>query len=309
MRGGLLPRRIPEGPFLFLCTGYGRDADGGGSGAAEGLRAGAGRGAGGVNVVDEQHVAIGNGCGVRRDERAAEILAPLMRGETGLALGSPMTRENIGSQMQAQIGAAPAEEMDRAAREEFRLVEAALAAFAGIERDGHDDQIGGQIGDGENGIGEERAEALCQRLHAVVFQQVEQSAQLIAVEAPRDGLLERRRRGAAGAAKGVIGGAFRVREQGFAAAVAKRAGLRGEMIPAGSADGQEGETGEREAADAAIGGEEYGGEAVEGSMRRTSEHADHRAPGRVGGWRDFGRQRNALTAEDAPRSGGRNAES
>lgn len=267
-----------------------------------------GRSPGGVNVVDEQHVAIGNGCGARRDKCSAEILAPLMGSKTGLAFGGALPRKKIRSQMQAQIGATAAEDMDGAAREDLRLVEAALAAFAGKEGDGHDEQIRGQIGDGENGIGEQCAETPGQRLHAVVFQQMEEGAQLIAVESPGNGLLKRRQRGAAGAAKGFSCGQFGLMRQRFAAAVAERAGLGREMIPAGGANGQERETGEREAADAAIGGEEDGGKAVEGGVRRTSQHADHRAPGRVGGWRNFGRQRDTLTAEDAPRSGGRNAE-
>jgi len=250
-----------------------------------------------------------NGRGARRDERAAEILAPLMRGEAGLAFRGAVTPEDIESQVHAQIRAAVAEGTDRMTSDELRLVEAALAALAGKERNGHDDQLSGQIRDGEYRIGEERAQALRQGVHAVVFQQVEQGAQFIAVEAPSDSLLEGRCRRAAGAAERFFSGEIRFVRQRLAASVAERARLWGKMIPAGRTDGKKREAAERDAADAAIGGEEHSGKAVECGLRRTSEHANHRAPGRIGRWRDFRRQRKTLTTEDAPRSGGRNAES
>lgn len=308
-RGGLLLRRSSEQSFLFLRASNGGDVDRGGSGSPESLGAGAGGSPGGVNVVDEQHVAIGNGRGAGRDKCSAEILAPLMGGKTGLAFGGALPYENVGGEMEAPIGATAAEDMDGAAREDLRLIEAALAALAGKEGNGHDDQVSGQIGDGENGICEKRAETPGQRVHAVVFQQVHQGAQFVAVEAPGDGLLKRRRRSAAGTAEGLFAEELRFIRQRFAAAVAERAGLRGKMVPAGRADGEQREAGERKAADTAIGGKEYGGETVEGTARRTSQHADHRAPGRIGGWRNFRRQWKTLTTEDAPRSGGRNAES
>jgi hypothetical protein len=152
---------------------------------------------------------------------------------------------------------------------------------------------------------------------------VQQSPQLALVDPVGDGPGEVRRRDATGAAQSVTGEAsFRIRYRidGFPAARAKRPGLGGKIVPAGAANRKEGETSKWKAADAAVGGEKNGGEAVEGADPGTSEHANHRAPSRYVRfrWRNFGsarppvnrvlvhwaaRQGKTLT-EDTPRFGG-----
>jgi hypothetical protein len=123
------------------------------------------------------------------------------------------------------------------------------------------------------------------------------------VDAVGDGLFKIGRLDAAGAAEEYAGCAG-IGVEGFAAARAEDCGLGRKAAPAGGTDGQERETRKRKAADAAIGGEEDGREAVEEAREGTSEHANHGAPCREVGWRNFGRRQGKALTEDTPRFGG-----
>jgi hypothetical protein len=177
-----------------------------------------------------------------------------MRAQAGLTFGGTPSDQKRGRKLDVQLGTALAQCGQQTPRQKFGLVESAAAPFLPVQwhRDGQ--QISRKLGNGQNLLREKRAQAFRQRLHAVVFQQVQQAPQLTLVDAVGDGDLKVRRGCAAGAAQGFTGEAsFRI--DGFAAAGAKRPGLGGKIVPAGGANRKEGETSKREAADAAVGGE------------------------------------------------------
>lgn len=289
-------------------TSDGGDPDVGGSGAFERGGAGAGGGAGGVDVVDEEDVAAVDPLGMRDRKSAAHVGTTLMGGEPRLTVCGALPFEQPCLELQMERGLLAAQGSDGRACQPIGLVEAALAALAPVEGDGDDGEVRGQAGDLADLVGQKDAEALGDGLEAVVFEQVQEAAQGPAINAVGDGFFKVGGRGAAGAAEGICRiGAGEVEGEGFAAAEAAGPELGGQAVPAGGADGKEGKTRKREAADAAIGGEEDGGEAVgyemQGTARRTSEHANHSAPGRHIGRRSFTGQGNTLT-EDAPQFGG-----
>jgi hypothetical protein len=288
--------------LFLLSAGDSGDPDRRGSCAAERGGAGAGGGAGGENVVDEENVAALDHLGPRDKESPADVRTALMRSEAGLAFGGALPHQQRSGQFDAHLGATAAEGGDQAAREPLGLVEPAAAAFSAMEGNGNGEQFGGQIREGEDWFREQASEAFRQRLHTVVFKEMEQGAELAVIDAVCDGLGEVRRHGLAGTAHR-SGAAGRIPRKSLATASAKGTCLSGEIVPAGRTDGQESETSKRQAADAAIGGKKYGGETVQDGPAGTSEHANHRTPGRYIGWRNFGRQGKTLT-EDTPRFGG-----
>lgn len=202
--------------MFLLRASDGGNQDGSGSRTAQGGGAGTGGGAGGEDVVDEQDRAAAEGFGTRNKKSAAHIGATLMRAEARLTFGGAPPCEQPRGQLHAQLRASQAQSGEGGAREQLRLIEAALTVLAFEKRHGDDEEIGRQIGEGEDRFGEKSAEAPGKRLHTVVLEQVEEGTELIVIHAVRDGLAEIGRGDAAGTAKGVIGGSW-IEFQGFAA--------------------------------------------------------------------------------------------
>ena len=178
--------------------------DSGSAGADECLAAGAGGGTGGVDVVDEENVAVfdlalswfaGN------EKSATKVVAALFGSESGLAFRSPATTEGPRGELKPYLRPAAAEAAGEGGGEQFGLVESARAFAAAMERDGYDEQRRGQVGDREEAGGEELGEVSGHWLDAVVLEELDECAEMVVVEAVCDGELERRRGEAADAAE------------------------------------------------------------------------------------------------------------
>jgi len=268
--------------------------------------AGAGGGAGGIDVVDKQDIFSPDRRGPGDKKSAADIDAALMRAEARLTFGGALPLEQRGHKVDAYLRAPRAEGGKQTAGKQVRLIKSVLAAFLFEERNGDDPEVGGEVGNHQDLLGEQRSEALCQGFHPVIFEEVEEGAEGSGIDAVGYGFLKIGWLDAAGATA-LFGeqagmGAAGIKRQGFAAAGAERGGLSGQIVPAGSTDGQEGKTRKRGAANAAVGGKKDCGETIESDGEGTSEHANDRAPCCNIGWRNFGRQGKALT-EDTPHFG------
>lgn len=84
------------GGDLFLGARDRCDANGRGAGTPESCRAGAGGGAGGVDIVDQQDVPAVDLRGPGDDKGGADIHAALMGGEAGLTFGGTLPGEESG---------------------------------------------------------------------------------------------------------------------------------------------------------------------------------------------------------------------
>jgi len=117
--------------------------------------------------------------------------------------------------------------VDGVSGEGARLVEAALFAFAAMQRDRHDEHFGWSLG---RQLCDSRCEHNAKRtgrgMDAIVFERVDGCTQRIVVGSERDGTYERRRRQAAGPA-GARGGGILRRGlvEGVAATMAEYAAL------------------------------------------------------------------------------------
>jgi hypothetical protein len=280
----------------FLCAGPFERA--GGS---------AGGGAGGVDVVDQQKAAAGEGPGgagvAGHGEGGLQVAAAGGGGERGLGFSG------FGAQEQARLDlerhAVVPGGVGEGTGEQLGLVEAAPALLAGMQGYGHNRHPQGDAGLGGDLRGHESAEWPRDRLHAGVFEQVDERAHGAAIEAVGDGAVEGGWDEAAGAAEPVagsaVGGRKGVGAEGFTTVEAEGAGLRGQVKPAGGADGDAGEACERGGAEGAGGGENGGAEGV----GLTSEDADDGAPAGVRGHEPGvgSVEQRRPARENAPRSG------
>jgi hypothetical protein len=243
--------------ILALRAGDGGYAHGGGAGFNEHLRAGAGGGAGGVDVVYEQDVAAADGLSVGDKKSAAQILAALARSQPRLAFGGSLTHKATGRHLEDSLRMRASKMADRFCREGAGLVEAALTHAAGMQGHGDDKQVRGRTGLEEllDGGGQARSENFGDRRNAVVFKGVDGAAHCAVIDAVADGGDKGRRREATGAAeRGVVRGQGREEEIFSAAGAAKCAGF-GELCPAGFTDGRGCEMRKKAAAKNAGGGE------------------------------------------------------
>lgn len=192
-------------------------------------------------------------------------------------------------------------------REEFRLIEAAGAPAAAVQRNGHDEQRRGQVGNGEDARGEQCSETPREGLNAAVFEEMKQRAELVLIKAVGYSEREGRFREPADAAQdgklaGLVGG---LEAEVFSAAGTERAGLRAEVAPAGGADGNGGEFSKRSAAEAARRWKQDSRDGIECADGGTSEDANYCAPCRCFGWRMLHQRRMLHAAEDSPRAASR----
>jgi hypothetical protein len=288
--------------MFLLRAGHSGDPNGRGSRATQRSGASPCCGARRINVVDQNHVAATDRLRFGDKKSAANIRTALMRVKARLTCSLPPPYKQRRGKFDLYPGTALAQGAHHPASQQVRLVESTRSAFFPEQRNRYSKEIGRQPWDGQNLIRQQRSEGFCQGLDALIFKEVEQSPQLALINAVGDGLIEIRGRHATRAAESFAGRAW-IALEGLATEGAKPARLCGQIVPAGRTNRQEGETNKRETANAAIGGENDGGKAVEGANHGTSKHANYRAPSRYMGWRNFGRQGKALT-EDTPRFGG-----
>ena len=269
---------LPERDGFGLRAGEGGDEDLPGACFTEGRGAGAGGGATGVDIVDEQDIAAGDEGGLGHGEGAAEVLAALAGVEAELAFGLPGAGEEVMGGTQTKGGMGAAEGVEGVGGEELGLVEAALAGLAAEEGDGGDEGLGGGIeewGEIGNGVGEEMAERPGGQAKGVEFQKANEAAQLALIDAEGDGAGEGGRNAAARGterAGGVAAGeeALAFKAEGFAADDAERRGgvgfgLGAKRAEAELANGEGRGAEKRGGAEPAVGGEEGGEEIVKGA--------------------------------------------
>ncbi len=217
-------------------------------------------------------------CRMRDKKSAADIHAALMRAEARLTFGSALPTSSAAASLMWVSGRRGRRAAMRPRASNSDWLNPRLRRFLPEERDRDGEQIMGQIRNGEDLIGQQCAEraspaAPCRHISAGAAGSAACPDRCRGQPPWRNrGRLARQGRHTVSPAPGGIG------LEGLAAAGAEQAILCGEIVPAGGTDGQEGETGKREAADEAISGENDGGEAVEGPGRGTSKHANHGAP-------------------------------
>src|SRR6185437_16503020 len=95
--------------------------------AAQRMRTRAGRRAGGIDVIDQQHVAAGELRGPRDKKSAANIRAALMRAEARLTFRCALACQRARDEFEAHLRTAASQDGDGAARQALRLVESPLA--------------------------------------------------------------------------------------------------------------------------------------------------------------------------------------
>jgi hypothetical protein len=197
--------RIPPGHSFALRPRHCNHPDRSGAGVHQNAAAGAGGCAGGIDVVDQQDVAASEFRRARRKKSAAQILATLTRGEPRLACRRSLAFEHPRGEAQIPSRSRSARngcvEYD-GLREERGMIEAALAEFRGVQ--GHRDSkhLPRHLRFACRFAWlEQRFEADCEqppkavrdRLHSVVFQEVDQSPQMPLIHAVSDSSREGRR--------------------------------------------------------------------------------------------------------------------
>lgn len=293
-----------------LGAGDGGDMHTGCAGAEEGLAAGAGRSAGGVDVVDEEDVSscdVALGVFACDGKSATDVGTSLARAEACLTLRGPAAGESVGSELQLELRLPAMEAAREGAGEMLCLIESPASFASAMERYGHDEQGWRELGNGENALGEHCAETKGDGLDAVVLEQVEEGSEFVLIEAPCDGEGEGWRGGAAEPAERLrrIGVGTGGDAEVFSAAGAEGFGLGMEKVPAGRADGRGGEFSERGGAEAAGRWDQDRGDSVERASGRTSKDANHCAPCRCFGRRMIHGRRMLHAAEDSPHAASR----
>jgi len=256
--------------LVTLGAGDGGDVDACCPGTQEGLTAGPGGGAGGVNVVDEQYMMACDGAlrlFTGNGKSATHVDAALMGAEPGLAFRGPAALEYPRGELKPHLRLLLPETADEAVGEMLGLIESAAAFAAAMQRDGHDEQGLGKVSNIENALGKQCAEAGSNGFNAVVFKQVDELAELVPVNSPGNSEREGRLGHAANAAERILlaGSGDKIDAEIFSAMGAKGSRLWMEMVPTGRTDGDGGEFSERGAAEAAGRWEQNGGDSFEGA--------------------------------------------
>ncbi len=176
--------------------------DGSRSGPNQRLGGGAGRCAGGEDVVDEQNVFHGDGSRIGDREGSAHIQAPLAEREAGLALGGAQAHERAGGQREPPLGVGLAQKTQRVDGQRPRLVEAALGILRPVQRHGNHQHLGrrfgSQLGDG---LGQHPAQPAGGGMQPVVLERVDGRLHAVLVRSVGHRPHKRRRREPAGSAQ------------------------------------------------------------------------------------------------------------
>ena len=251
----LLPRITPHcESFVSLQRArHGDHPDARGSGAAQHAGAlGSGR-AGGKDVVHQQDVAVRELRWIDHRESATQILAPLMPGQSDLRPGLALANQHTGAKLEP-IRAGQL--LERDARDQVRLVEAALGLLARMQR--NRDDLNGALWqrslEGGDGVPHHAPEHRRGGTNLLILEQVDQVAQAAVVASVSHCPLERRMQALAESAESA--GAFgeRRREQCFSADAAERSLERTERAQAVFTNGKTGNPNQRRTTDTTVGG-------------------------------------------------------
>ena len=158
------------------------------------LRTFAGRGPGGVNVVEQQNGVPPDQLRLGNKKSSAKISPPLVWRKSGLALGSALPSEGPQGQMHIHLRMFFAHSSRGMFRQQVRLIEAPLTLLRCVERHGNNGQVVGQMCEVVNGFRQKRAERGSNRRDMLILQQMNQRSQRTFVHAVCDGLFEGRTR-------------------------------------------------------------------------------------------------------------------
>jgi hypothetical protein len=184
---------FPESDAFALRTRNGRHPDRSSAGIPQHSAAGASCRPGGVNVIDQQHVTSHEALGMGRKKSATQILPALMRGEACLTHRDTNTFEQTRFQVQPPLGVASAHLRHGRAGQQFGMVEASQALFGSVHGNRYDQHLGRRSNERLQAIRQEHSQAPGNRLHPLVFEQMNQRSQLTVVSAISNSLNERRR--------------------------------------------------------------------------------------------------------------------
>jgi hypothetical protein len=189
--------RIPGSDSLPLRTGNGRHPHRRGAGIPQHPAAGAGGGACGVHVIDQQNVLSSQSAGPGRKKSATQILPALVCSQARLTHRDSHPLEQTGFQMQRVLGMTAPHLRNSCPGQQLGMVEAPLALLDGVH--GHRDyQHPPRPCRGASksfqAIRQERTQPPGNWLHAVIFEQMNQRAKLTMVAAVGHRLDKSRRR-------------------------------------------------------------------------------------------------------------------
>jgi hypothetical protein len=184
---------FPKSDAFALRASNGRHPDRSSAGIPQHSAAGAGRGPGGVNVIDQQHVASHQELGMGRKKSATQILPALMGGQACLTHRDTHTFEQPRFQVKPPLGVASAHLRHRRASQQFGMVEAAQALFGSVHGNRDDQHLGRRSNERFQAIRQEHPQAPGNRLHPLVFEQMNQRSQLTVVSAIGNSFNESRR--------------------------------------------------------------------------------------------------------------------
>ena len=106
------------------------------------LGRGAGRRAGGEDVVDDQNVLLGNRGGIGDHKCSAHVQSALAPGESSLALGGPQPHQRRRSQREPPLRMRLAQRLKRMKSQRASLVEAALGILRAVQRHRNHQHLG-----------------------------------------------------------------------------------------------------------------------------------------------------------------------
>ncbi len=136
---------------------------------------------------------------------ATKILPALPGSKAGLAFGGTGSFQCSGGIDPLPLRRDPSQFTYQGAGNQAGVVEAALPALAAVERHGHDQQGGWQVGSLGDRLGQPLSQFARERCHTAVLQEVNQPPKLVFIDAEGKGAPERRGRQPARLAKAVAG--------------------------------------------------------------------------------------------------------
>jgi hypothetical protein len=182
---------FPESDAFPLRASNGRHPDRSSAGIPQHSAAGAGCGPAGVNVIDQQHVVSHQALGMGRKKSATQILPALVGGQACLTHRDTHTFEQTRFQVQPPLGMASAHLRYGRAGQQFGMVEAPQALFGSVHGNRYDQHRGRRSNERFHAIRQEHPQVLGNRLHPLVFEQMNQRSQLTVVSAIGDSFNER----------------------------------------------------------------------------------------------------------------------
>jgi hypothetical protein len=184
---------FPKSDAFPLRASNGRHPDRSSAGIPQHSAAGAGGSPGCVNVIDQQHVASHQPLGLGRKKSATQILPALVGGQACLTRRDTHTFEQTRFQVQPPLGVASAHLPQGCVGQQFGMVEAPQALFGSVHGNRYDQHLGRRSNESFQATCQEHPQAPGNRLHPLVFEQMNQRSQLTVVSAVGNSFHERRR--------------------------------------------------------------------------------------------------------------------